>query len=49
MRPRTPERVEEKDAPVTHGALYVSASGDGAAHGGWHGRRHTALPRPPGG
>jgi len=35
----------DEEAPVTHGALHVPAPGDGAAHGGWHGRRRTALRR----
>ncbi|MEU1476606.1 SDR family oxidoreductase [Streptomyces sp. NPDC005760] len=34
-----------QEAPATHGALHVPASGEGAVHGGWHGRRRTALRR----
>jgi short-subunit dehydrogenase len=35
----------EEEAPATHGALHVPAPGEGAVHGGWHGRRHTAMRR----
>jgi short-subunit dehydrogenase len=35
----------EAEAPATHGALHVPAPGEGAVHGGWHGRRHTAMRR----
>ncbi|MFE7767095.1 SDR family oxidoreductase [Streptomyces sp. NPDC057438] len=38
--------LSHKDsAPATHGALHVPASGEGAVHGGWGGRRRTALRR----
>ncbi|MEU3890448.1 SDR family oxidoreductase [Streptomyces sp. NPDC029041] len=33
----------DEDAPATHGALHVPAPGEGAVHGGWGGRRRTAL------
>jgi hypothetical protein len=32
-------------APPTYGALHVPAPGEGAVHGGWHGRRRTAMRR----
>ncbi|WP_055539967.1 SDR family NAD(P)-dependent oxidoreductase, partial [Streptomyces neyagawaensis] len=35
----------DEAAPATHGALHVPASGEGAVHGGWGGRRRTALRR----
>ncbi|MFJ7044276.1 SDR family oxidoreductase [Streptomyces sp. NPDC101112] len=35
----------DEPAPATHGALHVPASGEGAVHGGWGGRRRTALRR----
>ncbi|MFJ3441435.1 SDR family oxidoreductase [Streptomyces sp. NPDC086081] len=35
----------DQDAPATHGALHVPALGEGAVHGGWGGRRRTALRR----
>jgi short-subunit dehydrogenase len=35
----------DEDAPATHGALHVPAPGEGAVHGGWHGRRRTAMRR----
>ncbi|MFD9250808.1 SDR family oxidoreductase [Streptomyces bottropensis] len=35
----------EESAPATHGALHVPAPGEGAVHGGWGGRRRTALRR----
>ncbi|MCF1643798.1 SDR family oxidoreductase [Streptomyces indiaensis] len=35
----------DEDAPATHGALHVPAPGEGAIHGGWGGRRRTALRR----
>lgn len=35
----------EEDAPATHGALHVPAPGQGAVHGGWGGRRRTAMRR----
>ncbi|MFI8214501.1 SDR family oxidoreductase [Streptomyces sp. NPDC085932] len=35
----------DEDAPATHGALHVPAPGEGAVHGGWGGRRRTALRR----
>ncbi|WP_329253047.1 SDR family oxidoreductase [Streptomyces canus] len=35
----------DEAAPATHGALHVPASGEGAVHGGWHGRRRTAMRR----
>lgn len=35
----------DQDAPATHGALHVPAPGEGAVHGGWGGRRRTALRR----
>ena len=35
----------DETAPATHGALHVTASGQGAVHGGWHGRRRTAMRR----
>ncbi|WP_425245689.1 SDR family oxidoreductase [Streptomyces sp. NEAU-NA10] len=34
-----------EEAPATHGALHVPAPGEGAVHGGWHGRRRTAMRR----
>ncbi|MFJ5730297.1 SDR family oxidoreductase [Streptomyces paradoxus] len=35
----------DEDAPATHGALHVPAPGEGSVHGGWGGRRRTALRR----
>ncbi|MFD5266394.1 SDR family oxidoreductase [Streptomyces sp. NPDC058335] len=35
----------DETAPATHGALHVPAPGEGAVHGGWHGRRRTAMRR----
>ncbi|MEV7078176.1 SDR family oxidoreductase [Streptomyces sp. NPDC093516] len=35
----------DQDAPATHGTLHVPAPGEGAVHGGWGGRRRTALRR----
>lgn len=35
----------DEEAPATHGALHVPAPGEGALHGGWHGRRRTAMRR----
>ncbi|MEE1764950.1 MULTISPECIES: SDR family oxidoreductase [unclassified Streptomyces] len=35
----------DETAPATHGALHVPAPGEGAVHGGWGGRRRTALRR----
>ncbi|WP_190135170.1 SDR family oxidoreductase, partial [Streptomyces longispororuber] len=35
----------EESAPAGHGNLHVPAPGDGAVHGGWGGRRRTALRR----
>jgi short-subunit dehydrogenase len=35
----------KESAPATHGALHVPAPGEGAVHGGWGGRRRTALRR----
>ncbi|MFJ1812450.1 MULTISPECIES: SDR family oxidoreductase [unclassified Streptomyces] len=35
----------DEEAPATHGALHVPAPGEGAVHGGWHGRRRTAMRR----
>ncbi|MGX1478516.1 UNVERIFIED_CONTAM: short-subunit dehydrogenase [Streptomyces canus] len=35
----------DEEAPDTHGALHVPAPGEGAVHGGWHGRRRTAVRR----
>ncbi|MDL5200093.1 SDR family oxidoreductase [Streptomyces sp. ALI-76-A] len=34
-----------QEAPHTHGALHVPAPGEGAVHGGWGGRRRTAMRR----
>ncbi|WP_033313434.1 SDR family oxidoreductase [Streptomyces iakyrus] len=34
-----------EEAPATHGTLHVPAQGEGAVHGGWGGRRRTALRR----
>jgi NAD(P)-dependent dehydrogenase (short-subunit alcohol dehydrogenase family) len=31
--------------PATHGNLHVPAPGEGSVHGGWHGRRRTAVRR----
>ena len=36
---------DKESAPATHGALHVPAPGEGAVHGGWGGRRRTALRR----
>jgi hypothetical protein len=35
----------DEEAPATHGALHVPAEGEGSVHGGWGGRRRTALRR----
>ncbi|MGW0466280.1 SDR family oxidoreductase [Streptomyces sp. NPDC003027] len=35
----------EEPAPAGHGNLHVPAPGTGAAHGGWGGRRRTAMRR----
>ncbi|MEV8312199.1 SDR family oxidoreductase [Streptomyces flavidovirens] len=35
----------KEPAPAGHGNLHVPAPGEGAAHGGWGGRRRTALRR----
>ncbi|MEU0738956.1 SDR family oxidoreductase [Streptomyces sp. NPDC006134] len=35
----------EETAPAGHGNLHVPASGEGAVHGGWGGRRRTAMRR----
>ncbi|MFI2433332.1 SDR family oxidoreductase [Streptomyces sp. NPDC018693] len=35
----------EEPAPAAHGNLHVPAPGPGAVHGGWGGRRRTALRR----
>ncbi|MFF8280845.1 SDR family oxidoreductase [Streptomyces lateritius] len=35
----------EESAPAGHGNLHVPAPGTGAAHGGWGGRRRTAMRR----
>ncbi|MDQ1013993.1 hypothetical protein [Streptomyces afghaniensis] len=35
----------DEDAPATHGALHVSAEGEGPVHGGGGGRRCIALRR----
>ncbi|MFI9152323.1 SDR family oxidoreductase [Streptomyces sp. NPDC053367] len=35
----------KEPAPAGHGNLHVPASGTGAAHGGWGGRRRTAMRR----
>ncbi|GAB2756098.1 SDR family oxidoreductase [Streptomyces bullii] len=35
----------DEEAPATHGTLHVPAPGAGAVHGGWHGRRRTAIRR----
>lgn len=35
----------DEEAPATHGVLHVPARGEGAVHGGWHGRRRTAMRR----
>ncbi|GAA2450523.1 SDR family oxidoreductase [Streptomyces glaucus] len=35
----------KEPAPATEGSLHVPAPGTGAAHGGWGGRRRTALRR----
>lgn len=35
----------KEPAPVGHGNLHVPAPGEGAAHGGWGGRRRTAMRR----
>ncbi|MGW0838939.1 SDR family oxidoreductase [Streptomyces sp. NPDC002787] len=35
----------DETAPATHGALHVPAPGEGAVHGGWGGRRRTAMRR----
>lgn len=34
-----------EEAPATHGVLHVPAPGEGAVHGGWGGRWHTAMRR----
>ncbi|MGX1274188.1 SDR family oxidoreductase [Streptomyces phaeoluteigriseus] len=36
---------KNETAPATHGALHVPDPGEGAVHGGWHGRRRTAMRR----
>ncbi|MET9506603.1 SDR family oxidoreductase [Streptomyces sp. NPDC006622] len=36
---------KDETAPATHGALHVPAPGEGSVHGGWHGRRRTAVRR----
>ena len=35
----------DQEVPATHGTLHVPAAGEGAVHGGWHGRRRTAIRR----
>ncbi|MEV5440049.1 SDR family oxidoreductase [Streptomyces sp. NPDC052682] len=35
----------DEEAPPTHGALHVPSPGEGAVHGGWGGRRRTAIRR----
>ncbi|GAA1905330.1 SDR family oxidoreductase [Streptomyces sodiiphilus] len=35
----------KESAPVTDGNLFEPLPGEGAAHGGWHGRRRTAVRR----
>ncbi|MFE9773306.1 SDR family oxidoreductase [Streptomyces sp. NPDC005931] len=35
----------EEEAPATHGAVHVPAPGEGSVHGGWGGRRRTAVRR----
>ncbi|MEU0247694.1 SDR family oxidoreductase [Streptomyces sp. NPDC006235] len=35
----------DEEAPATHGTLHVPAEGEGSVHGGWGGRRRTALRR----
>ncbi|GGK77494.1 SDR family oxidoreductase [Streptomyces flaveus] len=35
----------DEEAPATHGTLHVPAPGEGAVHGGWDGRRRTAMRR----
>lgn len=35
----------DEAAPATHGVLHVPAPGEGAVHGGWGGRRRTAMRR----
>lgn len=37
--------AHDEEAPATHGVLHVPAPDEGAVHGGWHGRRHTAMRR----
>ncbi|MFI9766776.1 SDR family oxidoreductase [Streptomyces sp. NPDC052415] len=37
--------LSREEAPATQGALHVPAPGPGAVHGGWHGRRRTAMRR----
>ncbi|WP_200302479.1 SDR family oxidoreductase [Streptomyces adelaidensis] len=37
--------AHDERAPDTHGALHVPAPGEGAVHGGWGGRRRTAMRR----
>ena len=34
-----------KPAPATHGNLFEPAPGTGSVHGGWHGKRRTAIRR----
>ncbi|MFF1299521.1 MULTISPECIES: SDR family oxidoreductase [unclassified Streptomyces] len=36
---------QDEAAPATHGVLHVPAPGEGAVHGGWGGRRRTAMRR----
>ncbi|WP_327714611.1 SDR family NAD(P)-dependent oxidoreductase [Streptomyces sp. NBC_00490] len=36
---------QNEEAPATHGVLHVPAPGEGAVHGGWGGRRRTAMRR----
>ncbi|MEU9919111.1 SDR family oxidoreductase [Streptomyces sp. NPDC051001] len=36
---------QDEEAPATHGVLHVPAPGEGAVHGGWGGRRRTAMRR----
>ncbi|KAF3463611.1 SDR family oxidoreductase [Streptomyces sp. Tu 3180] len=35
----------KEEAPATHGAVHVPAAGEGSVHGGWGGRRRTAVRR----
>ncbi|WP_432118090.1 SDR family oxidoreductase [Streptomyces sp. bgisy032] len=37
--------LADEESPATHGALHVPAPGEGAVHGGWGGKRRTALRR----